>query len=74
VHVEINDMLKRTLGRVPDAWLINYAYARLQEEGTASLRGVRALALSLAASRRWNGGLPGLGYWQRVLRGVTRRA
>jgi glycosyltransferase involved in cell wall biosynthesis len=72
VHVEINDMLKRTLGRVPDTWLINYAYARLQDEGTRTLRGMRALALSLAASRRWNGTLPGLGYWQRVLRGVTR--
>lgn len=72
VHLEINDMLKRTLGHVPDTWLINYAYARLQDEGARSLRGLRALGLSLAASRRWNGTLPGVRYWRRVLRGVRR--
>jgi hypothetical protein len=33
VHAEINDMLKRTLGRVPTRWLYNYAFAVYDAHG-----------------------------------------
>jgi glycosyltransferase involved in cell wall biosynthesis len=49
-HVEINDMLKRHLGRVPDNWLSNYACA-----GTDSRSVVPVAARSIAAAFRWNG-------------------
>ena len=74
VHAEINDMLLRTLGRVPADWLIHYAYARLDARHAHRLRGPRALGISLAASLKWNRALPGPGYWRRVLNGVRRRA
>jgi glycosyltransferase involved in cell wall biosynthesis len=49
-HVEINDMLKRHLGRVPDNWLSNYACA-----GTESRNVVLVASRSIAAAFRWNG-------------------
>jgi glycosyltransferase involved in cell wall biosynthesis len=57
VHKEINDMLKRRLGKVPDAWLYSYAHAALDAKGMP--RGTRKFALrvgmlSLAAAIRWN--------------------
>jgi GT2 family glycosyltransferase len=56
VHAEINDMLKRTLGRVPRRWLVNYAYAVVDAEGASGLtRRPRALVQFLRAARRWNG-------------------
>ena len=74
VHAEINDMLRRTLGRVPPDWLIHYAYARLDAQNVHRLRGPRAFGLSLAAALKWNRALPGPAYWRRVLQGVHRRA
>lgn len=69
VHAEINEMLKRVLGRVPDRWLINYAFAHADSGGSTGSRRLRALAASLAASWRWNRSLPGPGYWRRVVSG-----
>ena len=57
VHSEINDMLKRTLGRVPRRWLVNYAYAQVRErhgrEQPWLLEKLRVLSASAAAAARW---------------------
>ncbi|PYQ28423.1 MAG: glycosyltransferase [Acidobacteria bacterium] len=47
-HVEINDMLKRHLGGVPDNWLWNYAAVDSRAVVPVALR-------SIAAAFRWNG-------------------
>ena len=61
VHREINDMMRRRLGRVPDRWLFNYAHAVVETKGFCRderLRFVAALtAVSLYASVRWNRGV-----------------
>jgi glycosyltransferase involved in cell wall biosynthesis len=58
VHAEINDMLKRRLGRVPDRWLSNYAHALVDDRGLSRddrRRFVRAVAWqTLRAALRWN--------------------
>jgi glycosyltransferase involved in cell wall biosynthesis len=78
VHAEINDMLARTLGRVPDRWLVNYAYARVREhagaERDAAASKARVLVAALAAMWRWNRRLPGPAFWKRALSGVARSA
>ncbi len=58
VHAEINDMLRRRLGRVPDRWLANYAHVLIDDRGIArddqprfTLAVVRA---TLGAACRWN--------------------
>lgn len=57
VHAEINDMLRRTLGRVPLRWLLNYSYAAADagRTGTQSgiLRRARAAAHLIPAIRHW---------------------
>jgi glycosyltransferase involved in cell wall biosynthesis len=57
VHAEINDMLKRTLGRVPRRWLVNYAYAQVRElHGPGqpwALEKLRVLSSTIAAAARW---------------------
>jgi glycosyltransferase involved in cell wall biosynthesis len=57
VHEEINDMLKRTLGRVPRRWLVNYAYASVENNHGPHQAWVakkaRVLAATLEAARRW---------------------
>jgi glycosyltransferase involved in cell wall biosynthesis len=69
VHAEINDMLKRTLGRVPDRWLVNYAFAAVQgSDARSAPNRLAVLREALAASRRWNGGAPGAGFWWRLAR------
>ena len=61
VHAEINDMLKRRLGRVPDRWLSNYAHVVLDERGLSRDDRPRFLyaliAGTLGASLRWNHGV-----------------
>ena len=66
VHAEINDMLRRTLGRVPARWLVHYAHACVQEGAGRGGR-LAVLAEALRASRRWNGGLPGPDFWREAL-------
>lgn len=57
VHSEINSMLRRRLGRVPDRWLFNYAHALADRWGVSRQSRIFPLvvsALSLAAALRWN--------------------
>lgn len=58
VHAEINDMFRRSLGRVPDRWLFNYAHAVLEERDLSRSKRVRfAITVcyySLWAALRWN--------------------
>jgi glycosyltransferase involved in cell wall biosynthesis len=60
-HREINDMMRKHCGRVPERWLFNYAHTVLDENGVPRARQVRfALGLSVVscyASLRWNRGL-----------------
>jgi glycosyltransferase involved in cell wall biosynthesis len=57
VHAEINDMLKRTLGRVPRRWLVNYVYAEVRDRHGPGqpwlIEKARVLASMPAAARRW---------------------
>ena len=58
VHIEINDMLKRHIGRIPDNWLSNYAYSVLDERRAreTSRHYLARVALhSVRAAFRWNG-------------------
>jgi glycosyltransferase involved in cell wall biosynthesis len=59
VHREINDMLKKILGRVPDRWLFNYAHAVVESKINRSARPrsfmMFLLASSINAAWRWNG-------------------
>jgi glycosyltransferase involved in cell wall biosynthesis len=57
-HCEINDMMRRHCGRVPERWLFNYAHTVLDDKGVPRSRPLRfALGLSVVscyASLRWN--------------------
>ncbi len=58
VHAEINEMLRRTLGHVPRRWLVNYAYALVDERARGAKgrwRRPRALLETVRAAWRWNG-------------------
>jgi glycosyltransferase involved in cell wall biosynthesis len=61
VHAEINDMMRRHFGKVPDRWLFNYAHARTEaliDRAESPRRFVVALLLhSLRAAVRWNHGV-----------------
>lgn len=58
-HTEINDMLKLHLGRVPDSWLSNYAYAVLDASGRPREASrdylARVALIAIGAAFRWNG-------------------
>lgn len=61
VHREINDVMKRLLGRVPDRWLFNYAHA-IVESRTDRVRHPRWFLLRVmwhacVAALRWNHGI-----------------
>jgi hypothetical protein len=59
VHREINDMLKKVLGRVPDRWLFNYAHAVVESKINRNARPrlfmMFLFASSINAAWRWNG-------------------
>lgn len=58
VHSEINDMLRRHAGQVPDSWLFNYAHAVVDERGIPRSDRIRfpllVGLLSLYGSLKWN--------------------
>lgn len=58
VHREINDMMLKRLGQVPDRWISNYAHAVIDSKGierSQRLRfGVSVSAMVIYASLRWN--------------------
>lgn len=58
VHREINNMLSRHTGRVPDRWLYNYAHAVVDGKGISrsnrQLFPLLTSAFSLYAGLRWN--------------------
>jgi glycosyltransferase involved in cell wall biosynthesis len=62
VHVEIAQMMKRRLGRVPERWIWNYAYAVVDARGADRARihrhGLRLLAALAGGYLRWTGRVP----------------
>lgn len=61
VHREINDMMRRMFGKVPDRWLSNYAHALVDarvDRAHAPRRYIVCLMLHVTlAALRWNRGL-----------------
>jgi len=61
VHREINGMLSRHAGRVPDRWLYNYAHAVVDGKGiprsNRQLFPILASGMALYAGLRWNRGV-----------------
>jgi len=59
VHREINDMMHRKFGRVPDAWLYNYAYVRTRQRVDPFSRPrsfIRESSVrAVVAAIQWNG-------------------
>ncbi|MBS0208557.1 MAG: glycosyltransferase [Planctomycetes bacterium] len=57
-HREINNMLAKKLGRVPDRWIFTYAHVVLESRGVTRKQPLRFLFLffvnSIAASINWN--------------------
>lgn len=58
VHKEINDMLKKVLGKVPDNLLFAYAFAVAEERtskgGNATLGKLQIVVNSIVSALRWN--------------------
>lgn len=59
VSREINDMLKKTFGRVPDSWLLNYANVLIEQDPKRTKSphwsAVKLLLLIIYSSWLWNG-------------------
>ncbi len=62
VHREINDMLKRMFGEVPERWLLNYAHAvmdrRIESANSPRLFDLKLMWISARAAFHWNKRLP----------------
>jgi len=65
VHQEMNDMLKKRLGKVPDRWIYNYAHAVVDQKGykrgtpVENLKYVLLIVgISIVSFVRWRHGLP----------------
>jgi glycosyltransferase involved in cell wall biosynthesis len=75
-HEDINNILRDHLGKVPERWLLNYAYAAVDDRGLPRKRQLRFTSAlvkeSVIASARWNRGLE----WKMVktLSGLMRDA
>jgi glycosyltransferase involved in cell wall biosynthesis len=58
VHREINDMMKKLFGKVPDRWLFNYAHAIVEQDisraTNPNLFPLRVAIRSIASALRWN--------------------
>ena len=58
VHKEINDMLKKKFGIVPDRWLYNYSHARLEDnfspENKTKLFDIKVGLIAVASAIYWN--------------------
>lgn len=61
VHHEINDMLKKMFGQVPDRWLFNYAIVTVEHRVGRRARSIWVVfeigIKSLLAALRWNRGI-----------------
>jgi glycosyltransferase involved in cell wall biosynthesis len=61
VHAEINEMFRHRSGRVPDAWILNYAHAlvesRVPREQWPRFFVMALLFAAIGAGLRWNRGL-----------------
>ncbi len=59
VHAEINDVLKRLFGTVPDRWLRNYTHAVVEQKVDRSRQprwfALQILIVGMNAAWRWNG-------------------
>lgn len=65
VHHEINDMLKRRLGFVPERWVFNYAHVAIDQRGYTRANSlqevtyiVALMGVSFVSFLRWTNGLP----------------
>lgn len=57
VHIEINNMMKKKFGRVPDRWLFNYAHAVVDTRYKNIPKKIKIICLSfhsIISSLRWN--------------------
>lgn len=72
VHAEINTMLRRRVGRVPDSWILNEAHTTVELGGRG--RAPFALAVVIEAlrlSREWNRRSVSAGLLVRLLRPIA---
>ena len=76
VHKEINDVLKRLFGRVPDRWLCNYAHAlverKVNKKKSPKLYMIKLIGSTIKAAWHWNNGISYemlniLSFWSSVL-------
>src|SRR5258706_6583962 len=61
VHGEINDMIKKMFGRVPDRWLFNYAHSVVRQSfyrnDNATFFAIKVGIVSVWSALKWNWGV-----------------